>query len=163
MAISTEVSSLYDNYHLDILYRVCRFCYNRLASKALPKESLRQPPSQLVSNRAHKYYQVDFASEVSDLLKPKVICSICRARLSNLETGKLTITKWEQDRSNVEFSRIIEESLCITRSTVGCNVEYRCHVCQIFASSLSNYMNKQHKNQAPRPGRPLEQSPCRPM
>ena len=95
---------------------------------------------QLVSNRAPKYYQVDVASEAGDLLKPKVICSIFRARLSNLETGKLTITKWELDRNDVEFSRIIEKCLCVTRGTVGCNSEYRCHFCQIFASSLNIYM-----------------------
>ena len=121
MVILAEVSSIFDDYHLDDLYRVCRFCYNRIASKVLPKDSLLQPPSQFVSNRAHNYYQVDSASEVVNLLKPKDICSICQARLSNLEIGKLTITKWELDRSEVEFSRIIEESLCITRSTVGCN------------------------------------------
>ena len=72
MAISTEVSSLYDKYHLDNLYQVSRFCYNRLTSKALPSKFLRQPPSQLVSNRAQKYYQVNFASEVGNLQNPRL-------------------------------------------------------------------------------------------
>ena len=82
----------------------------------LAQKSLRQPPSQLVSNRAHKYYQVNFASEVGGLQKTKVIYSIYRARLTNLEIGKLTIEKWEQDHTNVEFLPTIEESLCIIRS-----------------------------------------------
>ena len=32
---------------------------------------------------------INFASEEVDLQIPKVICSICRARLTNLETGKI--------------------------------------------------------------------------
>ena len=162
MAIPNEVSDLYDNYHLDNLYRVCRFCYKRLTSKALPRESLRQPPSQMICKRAQEYYQINFGSEIADLCKPKVLCSICRARLSNLETGKLTIKKWEKDRPNVEFLPTTVDNLCITRTTLGCNSENRCQVCQINASSLSNYIVK-YKNQVPKPGRPLEQSPCKPM
>ena len=162
MAIPNEVSDSYDNYHLDNLYRVCRLCYKRLTSKALPRESLRQPPSQLISKRAQEYYQINFTSEIADLCKPKVLCSICRARLSNLETGKLTIEKWEKYRPNVEFLPRVVDNLCITRSTLGCNSENRCQICQINASSLSNFMVK-YKDQAPRPGGPLEQSPCKPM
>ena len=94
---------LFCNYHLDNLYRICRFCYNRLTSKTLPSESLRQPPSQLISKRAQKFYQKNFGSEIADLNKPQVICSTCWARLSNLETGKLSLKKWEKDRPNVEF------------------------------------------------------------
>ena len=120
MAITTEVSSLFDDYHLDDLYRVCMLCYGRIASKVLPKDFLRQPPSQLVPNRTQNCYLVDFALEVCNLLKLKEICSICQTRLSNLETGKLTITKGNYvDRTKVEFMRSIEESLCITRSIVG--------------------------------------------
>ena len=50
------------------------------------------------------------------------------------------MTKWVLDRTDEDLSRIIEDFLCITRSTVGCHSEYRCHVCQIFASSLNIYM-----------------------
>ena len=121
---------------------------------------LRQPPSQLISKRAQEYYQINFTSEIADLCKP--LCSICRARLSNLETGKLTIEKWKKDRPNDEFLPRVVDNLCITRSTLGCNSENRCQICQINASSLSNFMVK-YKNQTPRPGRPLEQSPCKPM
>ena len=117
---------------------------------------------QLISKRAQEYYQINFTSEIADLCKPKVFCSICRARLSNLETGKLTIEKWEKDRPNVEFLPRVVDNLCITRSTLGCNSENRCQICQINASSLSNFMVK-YTNQTPRPGRPLEQSPCKPM
>ena len=67
-----------------------------------------------------------------------------------------------QDRPNAEFLLTIEENICTTRSILGYNSENRCQICQIFESSLNNYIIK-HKKQAPKPGRPLEQSPCRPM
>ena len=108
----------------------------------------------MISKRAQEYYQINFTSEIADLCKPKVLCSICRARLSKLETGKLTIEKREKDRPNVEFLPRVVDNICITRSTLGCNSENRCQICQINASSLSNFMVK-YKNQAPRTGRPF--------
>ena len=71
MAIPNEVSDPYDNYHLDNLYKLCRLCYKRLTSKALHRESLWQPPSQLISKRAQEYYKINFTSEIADLCKPK--------------------------------------------------------------------------------------------
>ena len=56
MAIPSEVSLICDNYHIDFLYRVCRLCLNRPSSKPVPKESRRQPPTQLVIERALKHY-----------------------------------------------------------------------------------------------------------
>ena len=67
MAISNEISHLYDNYHIDSLYRVCRFCFNRISSKDLQKESIRKPLTQLVVERAEKYFQINFKLELSEI------------------------------------------------------------------------------------------------
>ena len=93
MAIPSEVSFLCDSYRIDNLYRVCRLCFNRTSSRGVPKESVRQPLTQLVIYRALKYYQIDFMLELADTTKPKVLRSGCRTRLANLETGKLTTEK----------------------------------------------------------------------
>ena len=90
MAIPSEVSFLCDNYHIDNLYRVRQLCFNRISSRGVSKESVRQPLTQLVIYRVLKYYQIDFMLELADTTKPKVLCSGCRSRLANLETGKLT-------------------------------------------------------------------------
>ena len=49
------------------------------------------------------YYQIDFMLELADTTKPKVLCSCCRSRLANLETGRLTTEKWEKDRAKIEI------------------------------------------------------------
>ena len=63
--------------------------------------------------------------ELADTTKSKVLCSGCRSRLANLETGKLTIEKWEDDRTNLPS---IEEQQCGTRRTMGCKMDNRCYV-----------------------------------
>ena len=65
--------------------------------------------NQLVIYRALKYYQIDFMLELADTTKPKVLCSGCRSRLANLEIGKLTTEKWEDDRTKIEILHSIEE------------------------------------------------------
>ena len=162
MDIPNEISDLFDNYHIDSLYRLCRFCFNRLSSQTIPKEAIRKPPTQLVVERALKFYQIHFKVEISDMTKPKVICSGCRTRLANLETGKLTLEKFEKDRKNLEILPNIEDQQYSTRRITGCTSDNRCHVCQINGSCLNNYMVKL-KTHGPKPGRPLEQSPCRTM
>ena len=62
---------------------LCKCCETR---NTRPKESRRQPPTQLVIDRALKQYQIDFRFEISDLKKPKVLCSGCRTRLAYIET-----------------------------------------------------------------------------
>ena len=158
MAMPNEVSFLCDGYHIDNLYRVCRLCFNRTSSRGIPKESVRQPLTQLAINRALKYYQIDFMQELADTTKPKVLCSGCRSRLANLETGKLTTEKWEDDHAKIAILPYIEEQQSSTRGTIRCKMENRCYVCQINASSLNNFLTKLKAN-APRPGRPLEQPP----
>ena len=162
MDIPNEISDLFDNYHIDSLYRLCRFCFNRLSSQTIPKEAIRKPPTQLVVERALKFYQIHFKVEISDMTKPKVLCSGCRTRLANLETGKLTLEKFEKDRKNLEILPIIEDQQYGTRRITGCTSDNRCHVCQINGSCLNNCMVKL-KTHGPKPGRPLEQSPCRTM
>ena len=134
MAIPSEVSFLCDGYHIDNLYRVCRLCFNRTSSRGVSKESVRQPLTQLVIYRALKYYQIDFMLELADTTKPKVLCSGCRSRLANLETGKLTTEKWEDDRTKIEILPSIEEQQCGTRRTMGCKMDNRYYVCQINVS-----------------------------
>ena len=112
--------------------------------------------------RALEYYQIDFMLELADTTKPKVLCSGCQSRLANLETGKLITEKWVDDRTKIEISPIIEEQQCGTRRTMGCKMDNRCYVCQINVSSLNNFLTKLKAN-APRPGRPLEQSPSVPI
>ena len=53
MDIPNEISDLFDNYHIDSLYRLCRFCFNRLSSQTIPKEAIRKLPTQLVVERAN--------------------------------------------------------------------------------------------------------------
>ena len=97
MAIPNEISHLYDSYHIDSLYRVCLFCFNRISSKDLPKESIRKPLTQLVVERAEKYYQTNFKLELSEITMPKVLCCGCRTRFANLDTGKFAFEKFEND------------------------------------------------------------------
>ena len=162
MAIPNEISHFYDNYHIDSLYRVCRFCFNRIYSKDLPKESIRKPLTQLVVERAEKYFQINFKLELSEITMPKVLCCGCRTRLANLDTGKLALEKFENDRQALEILPIIGEQQYSTPSIVGCKEDCRCYVCQINGSSLNNFIIKLNTH-GPRPGRPLEQSPCKVM
>ena len=53
-----------DDYHVDSLYKVCRFCYTRLSSKDLPKKYLRLTTTNLVIERAYKFYNIDFRAEI---------------------------------------------------------------------------------------------------
>ena len=141
MSIPSEVSLIFDDYHIGSLYHVCRFRSNQQSSKAMPKESHRLPLTQLVIDRALKQYQIDFRFEISDLKKPKVLYSGCRTRLANLETGKMAGKKWNKDRPDIDSLPMIEDEY-LTRGTVGCSPEDRCHVCQINASSLNNFLVK---------------------
>ena len=95
--------------------------------------------------------------ELADTTKPKVLCSGSRSRLANLERGKLTTEKWEDDHAKIAILPCIEEQQSSTRGTIRCKMENRCYVCQINASSLNDFLTKLKAN-APRPGRPLEQS-----
>ena len=65
--MSNELSDLYDDYHIDNLYCVSLFCYNRFDSKVLLGESLLQPPSQLIIRIAQNYCQITFQSVITDL------------------------------------------------------------------------------------------------
>ena len=65
----------------------------------MPKESRKQPLTQLIIDRALKKYQIDFRFEISDLKKPKAPCSGCRTRLANHETGKNDWGEMEQRTS----------------------------------------------------------------
>ena len=161
MSIPSEFSLIFDVYHIDNIYHVCRFCSNQLSSKAMPKESRRQLLTQLVIDRALKQYQIDFKFQISDLKKPKALCSGCRTRLANLETGKMTGEKWKNDCLDIEILPMIEDQYH-PRGTIGCRPENRCNVCQINALSLNNFL-EYVKCYGSRPGRPLLQSPCKPM
>ena len=55
------------DYHVDSLYKVCRFCYTRLSSKDLPKKNLRLTPTNLVIERAYKFYNIYLRAEIVDL------------------------------------------------------------------------------------------------
>ena len=56
----------------------------------------------------------------------------------------------------------IEETQCGTRRTKGYNIENRWYVREINVSSFNNFLPKLKAN-APRPGRPLEQSTFLPI
>ena len=123
----------------------------------MPKKNLRLTPTNLVIERAYKFYNIDLRAEIVDLYKPKVFCSSCRSRLSDLESGKLRTEKWHSDRSNIESNPNVEMPYKITRKTIPCTHADRCHLCKIYSSSINNYQSKL-KTQGPNPGRPLEQS-----
>ena len=53
----------------------------------------------------------------------------------------MTGEKWNKDRPDIEILPMIEDQYH-TRGTVGCRPENRCHVCQINASSLNNFLVK---------------------
>ena len=160
LVIPDNLLRIWDDYHLDSLYKVCRFCYIRVSSKDKPKKHLRQPPTNLVIDRASKHYNIDFSAEIMDLNKPKVLCCSCRSRLTDLENGKLSNHKWTYDRANIESRLNIEMPFYITSNAYICSPTDRCHICKIYASSVNNHLSK-HKMQGPNPGRPLEQSPIR--
>ena len=162
LLIPDNLLNIWDYYHVDSLYKVCRFCYIRLSPKDLPKKNLRQPPTNLVIDRAYKFYNIDLRAEIIDLFKPKVFCCSCRSRLSDLESGKLNIHKWLSDRSNIESNLNVEIPCNITRKAILCVPTDRCHLCKIYSSSMNNHLSKL-KTQGPNPGRPLEQSPVRLM
>ena len=157
IVILNEVVFLCDCNQIDNLYRVCRLYFNRTSSREKPKASVRQPLTQLVINRELNY-QIGFMQELAGTNKPKVLCSGCRSPLAILETGKLTTEKWENDRTKIEILPSIEEQQCSTRGTISCKIENSCYVYQIIASLLNNFLIKLKAN-APRSGRPLEQSP----
>ena len=62
----------------------------------------------------------------------------------------------EINRPYVDFLPTVEENLCNTRATLGCNSENRRHICEINTSSFNNYL---YLCQIPQFGRCLEQSP----
>ena len=117
-------------------------CFNRISSKDLPKESIRKPLTQLVVERSEKYYQINFKLEFSEMTMPKVLCCSCRTRLANLDTGKLVLENFENDRQALEILPIIGDQQYSTRSIVRCKEDSRCHVCQINGSSLNNFIIK---------------------
>ena len=55
LLIPENLLNIWDDYHVDSLYKVCRFCYIRISPKDLPKKNLRQPPTNLVIDRAYKF------------------------------------------------------------------------------------------------------------
>ena len=87
LVIPDNLLTICDDYHVDSLYKVCRFCYTRLSSKDLPRKNSRLTTTNLVIERAYKFYNIDLRAEIVDLYKPKVFCSSCRSRLSDLESG----------------------------------------------------------------------------
>ena len=89
MLIPENLLNIWDDYHVDLLYKACRFCYIRSSPKDLPKKNLRQPPTNLVIDRAYKFYNIDLRAEIFDLFKPNVF----RKLESGLESGKLNIHK----------------------------------------------------------------------
>ena len=107
--------------HIDTLYKLCRFCYQRMLSKDLSKKICGSHLlCSLVIKRAYLFYKIDFTNEISDLSKPKVVCSSCRNRLTGLESGKLSNEKWEHDRCSIEFSRNVDMPSYITRKGNPC-------------------------------------------
>ena len=165
LLIPENLLNIWDDYHVDSLYKVCRFSYYiRLLPKDLPKKNLRQPLTNLVIDRAYKFYNIDLRAEIIDLFKPKVFCCSCtrRSRLSDLGSCKLNIHKWHSDRSNIEYNLNVEIPCNITRKAILCVPTDRCHIFKIYSSSMNNHLSK-IKTQDPNPGRPLEQSPVRLM
>ena len=121
LEISSEVADKYDNYHLEKLYCVCRFCYQRISGTA--SSIKKQPLSLLVIDRTNKFYGIDFSFELTDLSKPKSLCSSCKRRLVRLDSGEITQEKWNELRSSIEFQPKLGKSLRDTRQTVLCNVK----------------------------------------
>ena len=151
LVIPDNLLTICDDYHVDLLYKVCRFCYTRPSSKDLLKKNLGLTPTNLVIERAHKFYNINLRAEIVDLHKPKVYCSSCRSWLSDLESGKLRTEKWHSKRSNIESNPIVEMSNKITRKMIPCRLADRCHLCKTYSSSINNYQSKL-KTQGPKCG-----------
>ena len=79
LLIPVNFLTILDDYRVDSLYKVYRFCYIRLSPKDLPKKKLRPTPKNLVI----EVYNIDLRKEIIDLHKPNVFCC-CRSRLSVL-------------------------------------------------------------------------------
>ena len=121
MEIPNEISHLYDNYRIDSQYRVCRFCFNIIYSKDLPKESIRKYLTQLVVEET--------TVELTEITMLKILCCGCSTRLAILDTSKLALEKFENDRQALKILHIIGDQQYSTRSIVGCKEDNRCHVC----------------------------------
>ena len=160
LEIPCEVTDIWDDYHLDKDYCVCRFCYGRISGTvAITK---RQPLSSLVVLREKKFYSIDFSLELTDMSKPKSLCSSCKRRLVRLDSGEIPQGKWAKLRISIEFQPMIDRQVRNTRQTVSCSVGMRCQVCQIASSLVNNRLTKMQSNLSSA-GRPLEQSPRRSM
>ena len=55
LLIPVNFLTILDDYRVDSLYKVYRFCYIRLSPKDLPKKKLRPTPKNLVIERAYKF------------------------------------------------------------------------------------------------------------
>ena len=154
----SEVADIWDDYHLDKLYCVCRFCYGRISCAVATTK--RQSLSTLVVQRAKKFYNIDFSLELTNLSKPKTLCNNCKRRLVRLDSDEITQEKCSKLRISIEFQPMIDRFVRDTRQTIVCSAEMRCQVCQIASSLVNNRLTKLQSNLSSA-GRPLEQNPIK--
>ncbi|KAF4678969.1 hypothetical protein FOZ60_015801 [Perkinsus olseni] len=160
LQIPREVSDLTDSFHNDRLYRVCRFCAYRVT---LRKGQLRAPPpSEAMCTLATRFYKIDFKDELTNTRLPKVLCDGCKRRLCRLRDNEHEQAEWEEHKRFYVSGTFWHYEPVKTRGTVICSAENRCKVCCIYAEKKSNTLQKKH-SAAPQKGRPLQQSPPRPM
>ncbi|KAF4705043.1 hypothetical protein FOZ62_005402, partial [Perkinsus olseni] len=160
LQIPREVSDLTDSFHNDRLYRVCRFCAYRVT---LRKGQLRAPPpSEAMCTLATRFYKIDFKDELTNTRLPKVLCDGCKRRLCRLRDNEHEQAEWEEHKRFYVSGTFWHYEPVKTRGTVICSAENRCMMCCIYAEKKSNTLQKKH-SAAPQKGRPLQQSPPRPM
>ncbi|EER02729.1 hypothetical protein Pmar_PMAR008500 [Perkinsus marinus ATCC 50983] len=111
---------------------------------------------------ATRFYKIDFKDELTNTRLPKVLCDGCKRRLCRLRDNEVEQTEWEEHKRFYVSGAFWHYEPVKTRGTVICSAENRCKVCCIYAEKKSNTLQKKH-SAAPQKGRPLQQSPPRPM
>ena len=101
LEILYEVADIWDDYHLDKHYCVCRFCYGQIYG--IVATTKRQPLSSLVVQQANKLFSIDFSVELTNMSKPKTLCNKCKRRLVRLYSGVISQDKWSKLRISIEY------------------------------------------------------------
>ncbi|KAF4674535.1 hypothetical protein FOL47_009061 [Perkinsus chesapeaki] len=154
-ALRRLVEAAVDSFHIDRLYRICRFCANRVR---LNKRQVRaNPPTQAGRVLSKQFLGIDFEGELTDIRLPKVLCSSCRRRLTHLRDNHMSPAKWEERRKlygkdAAWFGAPIGASDGSEHvEAIICSADQRCKVCRIYSNPKSNGFLKKGW---PKPGRP---------
>ncbi|KAF4706687.1 hypothetical protein FOZ62_028902 [Perkinsus olseni] len=158
LEIPEEVANVAEPRHLKNLYRVCRLCYTRTSATG---GNTTPPPGEKNCGRAATFYGIDLKREVTNLALPKVLCAGCTRRLARFEKDPDSFESWKESGRFYVDALQLDSDVVVTR-TDPCSTEVPCRVCVIVANRKPNFLQAQHSN-APKKGRPLEQSPPKAM